>query len=70
MSRRSFHAVADFADEDKSRGRGNTSSDDGLEISKLGINKQIVSALAEKGITKLFPIQVLSFNFLVGCIIC
>ncbi|KAH7843306.1 hypothetical protein Vadar_015031 [Vaccinium darrowii] len=50
-------AVADFADEDKSRGRGNTSSDDGLEISKLGINKQIVSALAEKGITKLFPIQ-------------
>jgi len=49
--------VADFADEGKSRRHGNTSSDDGLEISKLGINKQIVSALAEKGITKLFPIQ-------------
>ncbi|KAJ0576540.1 putative RNA helicase [Helianthus annuus] len=30
---------------------------DGLEISKLGINQEIVDALAKKGITKLFPIQ-------------
>nr|XP_043625236.1 DEAD-box ATP-dependent RNA helicase 53, mitochondrial-like [Erigeron canadensis] len=32
-------------------------SNDGLEISKLGISQDIVSALAKKGITKLFPIQ-------------
>lgn len=32
-------------------------SSDGLEISKLGINQEIVTALAKKGITKLFPIQ-------------
>ncbi|KAF7144604.1 hypothetical protein RHSIM_Rhsim04G0084900 [Rhododendron simsii] len=51
-------AVDDFAaDEDKSRGHGTGTSDDGLEISKLGISEHIVSALAKKGITKLFPIQ-------------
>lgn len=33
-------------------------NDDGLEIAKLGIAEEIVSALAKKGITKLFPIQV------------
>ncbi|KAL6144078.1 hypothetical protein ACLB2K_054773 [Fragaria x ananassa] len=33
------------------------SGDEGLEISRLGIDKEIVSALANKGITKLFPIQ-------------
>ncbi|KAI7735284.1 hypothetical protein M8C21_031057 [Ambrosia artemisiifolia] len=33
------------------------SNSDGLEISKLGINHEIVDALAKKGITKLFPIQ-------------
>ncbi|KVH96570.1 DEAD-box ATP-dependent RNA helicase 53, mitochondrial-like [Cynara cardunculus var. scolymus] len=32
-------------------------SSDGLEISKLGISQEIVTALAKKGITKLFPIQ-------------
>ena len=31
---------------------------DGLEISSLGIAPEIVSALKNKGITKLFPIQV------------
>ncbi|XP_073060782.1 DEAD-box ATP-dependent RNA helicase 53, mitochondrial-like [Primulina eburnea] len=31
--------------------------DDGLEISKLGISQEIVSALAGKGISRLFPIQ-------------
>ncbi|XP_062009209.1 DEAD-box ATP-dependent RNA helicase 53, mitochondrial-like [Rosa rugosa] len=34
-----------------------SSGEDGLEISRLGIDKEIVSALAKKGITKLFPIQ-------------
>ncbi|XP_071715733.1 DEAD-box ATP-dependent RNA helicase 53, mitochondrial-like [Rutidosis leptorrhynchoides] len=34
-----------------------STSSDGLEISKLGISQDIVSALAKKGITKLFPIQ-------------
>ncbi|XP_076944119.1 DEAD-box ATP-dependent RNA helicase 53, mitochondrial-like [Bidens hawaiensis] len=32
-------------------------SSDGLEIAKLGISQDIVTALAKKGITKLFPIQ-------------
>ncbi|VFQ76083.1 unnamed protein product [Cuscuta campestris] len=39
-------AVADVADDDA-----------GLEIANLGISQEIVSALARKGITKLFPIQ-------------
>lgn len=32
--------------------------DEGLEISKLGISQEVVSALARRGITQLFPIQV------------
>nr|GLL44459.1 DEAD-box ATP-dependent RNA helicase 53-like isoform X2 [Ipomoea trifida] len=40
------YAVADLPDDDE-----------GLEIAKLGISQEIVSALAQKGITKLFPIQ-------------
>ncbi|KAA8526179.1 hypothetical protein F0562_008082 [Nyssa sinensis] len=51
-------AVADFSDEDKSTSaRANGATDDGLEIAKLGISQHIISALAKKGITKLFPIQ-------------
>ncbi|XP_057956639.1 DEAD-box ATP-dependent RNA helicase 53, mitochondrial-like [Malania oleifera] len=46
-------AVADYSDEEKS----SKASDQGLEISQLGISQDIVSALAKKGITKLFPIQ-------------
>lgn len=34
----------------------------GLEISKLGISEEIVSALAQRGITSLFPIQVFLLN--------
>ncbi|KAI8558717.1 hypothetical protein RHMOL_Rhmol04G0118600 [Rhododendron molle] len=55
-----YAAAADFSDEDQTRGQGGSSggaSDVGLEISKLGISEHIVSALAGKGITKLFPIQ-------------
>lgn len=48
------YAVADFSDDEKSSRAG----DDGLDISKLGISQDIVAALAKKGITKLFPIQV------------
>lgn len=48
------YAVADFSDDDK---KG--AADEGLEISKLGIHNEIVSSLAKKGITRLFPIQVL-----------
>lgn len=33
--------------------------DEGLEISKLGISDDIVSALSRRGIMKLFPIQVI-----------
>lgn len=62
-----YAAAADFSDEDQTRGQGGSSggaSDVGLEISKLGISEHIVSALAGKGITKLFPIQVsIPFHF-------
>ncbi|KAH0454869.1 hypothetical protein IEQ34_016793 [Dendrobium chrysotoxum] len=47
---RAEFAVDDYYDEGK---RG----DDGLEIAKLGISQDIVSALARKNITRLFPIQ-------------
>ncbi|XP_047317207.1 DEAD-box ATP-dependent RNA helicase 53, mitochondrial-like [Impatiens glandulifera] len=51
-------AVADLSYEDGGSARGQgKNEDDGLEISKLGISGEIVSALAKKGITKLFPIQ-------------
>ncbi|KAK6784718.1 hypothetical protein RDI58_018173 [Solanum bulbocastanum] len=43
---RAGYAVADLPEDDE-----------GLEISKLGIAQEIVSALEKKGITKLFPIQ-------------
>lgn len=59
-SNAAYAAAADFSDEDQTRGQGGSSggaSDVGLEISKLGISEHIVSALAGKGITKLFPIQ-------------
>lgn len=56
---RAEYAVADFSDEERAPGTkysGNV-DDEGLEISKLGISHEIVSALSKKGITKLFPIQ-------------
>lgn len=34
-----------------------SSNDEGLEIAKLGISPEIISALAKRGITRLFPIQ-------------
>ncbi|XP_073150702.1 DEAD-box ATP-dependent RNA helicase 53, mitochondrial-like [Henckelia pumila] len=43
------YAVADLSDDGP--------ADDGLEISKLGISQEIVSALARKSIQRLFPIQ-------------
>lgn len=33
-------------------------AEEGLEVAKLGISPKIVSQLASRGITKLFPIQV------------
>ncbi|XP_031505225.1 DEAD-box ATP-dependent RNA helicase 53, mitochondrial-like [Nymphaea colorata] len=48
------YAVADLSDEDRPSA---IKGDEGLEIAKLGISQDIVSALAKKGITKLFPIQ-------------
>ncbi|TXG60910.1 hypothetical protein EZV62_012273 [Acer yangbiense] len=44
-------AVDDYIYDD------NNNKDEGLEISKLGISNDIVSALAARGIAKLFPIQ-------------
>lgn len=54
---RAEYAVADFSDADDRRASSGV-EDDGLEIAKLGISQEIVSTLASKGITKLFPIQV------------
>ncbi|XP_059664890.1 DEAD-box ATP-dependent RNA helicase 53, mitochondrial-like [Cornus florida] len=51
------YAIADFSDDDKSSSPSKAATDDGLEIARLGISDEIVSALAKKGITKLFPIQ-------------
>ncbi|XP_071691389.1 DEAD-box ATP-dependent RNA helicase 53, mitochondrial-like [Rutidosis leptorrhynchoides] len=53
-----FTQAAGFAvAADPSYDGDTAASSDGLEISKLGISQDIVSALAKKGITKLFPIQ-------------
>lgn len=68
--RASVTSSAEFAlddytsyDEEKTA-KGVNSGEDGLEIAELGIAPEIVSALAKRGITKLFPIQVvLSFIF-------
>ncbi|XP_021812552.1 DEAD-box ATP-dependent RNA helicase 53-like [Prunus avium] len=46
--------AVDYSYDESSKKSG---QDDGLEIAKLGISQDIVSALAKKGITKLFPIQ-------------
>ncbi|KAK6142397.1 hypothetical protein DH2020_022745 [Rehmannia glutinosa] len=53
---RAGFAVADYSDADEKRASSGP-SDEGLEISKLGISQEIVGALARKGIEKLFPIQ-------------
>lgn len=57
LSQAAGFAVADLSDEGGGGGGGND-NDERLEIAKLGVDEQIVSALARKGITKLFPIQV------------
>lgn len=57
--RAEFAVDVDSYDE-ASKGSGN---DDGLVIAKLGISQEIVSALAKRGISKLFPIQVTFFFF-------
>jgi len=38
--------------------------DEGLEIAKLGISQTIVSHLEKRGISKLFPIQVMIYSLL------
>ncbi|EPS73227.1 hypothetical protein M569_01530, partial [Genlisea aurea] len=56
FAQRSGYAAADYSDSDERKASIGT-SDEGLEISKLGISNDIVSALARKGIQRLFPIQ-------------
>lgn len=48
-------AVDDYGFEEEKGSSGKL--EEGLEIGKLGISQEIVSALAKKGITTLFPIQ-------------
>lgn len=50
-------AVDEYSSYDESS-KG-SADDEGLEIAKLGISQEIVSALSKKGISKLFPIQVI-----------
>ncbi|XP_041000865.1 DEAD-box ATP-dependent RNA helicase 53, mitochondrial-like isoform X1 [Juglans microcarpa x Juglans regia] len=52
-SRAEFAAIEDYEEASPSK----VGNDDGLEIAKLDISPEIISALAKKGITKLFPIQ-------------
>ncbi|GFP92626.1 dead-box ATP-dependent RNA helicase 53 [Phtheirospermum japonicum] len=54
---RAGFAVADYSDSEEKRAFSSGSSDEGLEISKLGISEEIISALSSRGIEKLFPIQ-------------
>lgn len=58
--------AVDYSYDESSKKSG---QDDGLEIAKLGISQDIVSALAKKGITKLFPIQVI-YHFPLVCSVC
>ncbi|ONK65209.1 uncharacterized protein A4U43_C07F34800 [Asparagus officinalis] len=46
-----------FFDEKEKGSSSKKGGDEGLEIAKLGINDKIVRDLANRGITKLFPIQ-------------
>lgn len=63
-------AVDDYGfEEEKGYGGKGTASmnsgEEGLEIGKLGISEEIVSALSKRGITTLFPIQVIILFFLI-----
>ncbi|XP_047970104.1 DEAD-box ATP-dependent RNA helicase 53, mitochondrial-like [Salvia hispanica] len=51
---RAGFAMADYSDTEKASSRP---ADEGLEIAKLDISPQIVTALKKRGIEKLFPIQ-------------
>lgn len=53
---RANYAVDNYEEDKDSSKRGS----DELEIAKLGISQDIVTQLANRGITKLFPIQVLT----------
>lgn len=50
---------SEYGDYDKKAGAKKKSSgdDEGLEVAKLGVDEEIVSALARRGIARLFPIQ-------------
>lgn len=50
---------SEYGDYDKKAGAKKKSGgdDQGLEVAKLGIDEEIVSALARRGIARLFPIQ-------------
>ncbi|KAK4800027.1 hypothetical protein SAY86_025392 [Trapa natans] len=50
-------AVHDYNSNDEKAGKRGSTGEEGLDIAKLGIAAEIVSSLAKKGITKLFPIQ-------------
>ncbi|ERM99235.1 DEAD-box ATP-dependent RNA helicase 53 [Amborella trichopoda] len=51
------YAVDDLYDDESIPSKNAGDNDEGLEIAKLGVSSEIVSALAKRGITKLFPIQ-------------
>lgn len=61
--------VLDFRDTDSLDSQGvlfdeaeAVKEDEGLEIAKIGIAGEIVKNLARRGITKLFPIQVIDVS--------
>jgi superfamily II helicase len=65
VSRPQLPALAEYATIDDYEETSSIKVDgEGLDISKLGISQEIVSALSKRGITKLFPIQVSLFSLL------
>ena len=52
-----YAAIANYESETSSSSLS-LKADEGLEAAKLGISQEIISVLAKRGITKLFPIQV------------
>ena len=52
-----YATIANYESE-ASSSSSSPKADEDLEVAKLGISQEIISALAKKGITKLFPIEV------------
>ena len=64
VARAGYAVEESFYDEEKVSSSSKKGGDEGLEIAKLGISQTIVSHLEKRGISKLFPIQVMIYSLL------